>query len=84
MNFHKKIIRTFDSENYKFSKKENDYLIVNIDEIIKNNYSFNVKNYIKDNIQVNKGFKLVKLGDICEISSGENLTKNKSCKYFQR
>ena len=37
--------------------------------LIKKNYSFDSKKYIKDDIKVNKGFKIVKLGDICELLS---------------
>ena len=65
--------------NIEELQKENDYLIVKIDEIIENNYSFNVKNYIKDDIKVNKGFKIVKLGDIITY----DIIKDEDNKYYQ-
>jgi type I restriction-modification system DNA methylase subunit len=63
----KKVIRTFNPENYKFTEKEGDYLIVKNNDIKNKKYSFNSKNYIKNDLKVNKGFKIVKLGDLCEL-----------------
>jgi hypothetical protein len=60
----KQIINNFTPINYKFSKKDGDYLTINYAELEKNNFSFNFKNYIKEDIKINEGFKVVKLGDI--------------------
>ena len=42
--------------------------------------SFNGKDYGKKEIVVGDGYELVKLGDICEIRCGKNLTKEKAVK----
>ncbi len=59
-----KIISEFKTDEYKFTQKGEGYLNVDIDELRVNEYSLNYKNYIKQDIKVNEGFKLVKLGDI--------------------
>lgn len=41
-----------------------DYLTVSFDELKEKDFSLNFKDYIKQNIKVNEGFKVVKLGDI--------------------
>ena len=41
-------------------------MVIKYDEIVKNEYTFNYKNYIKQNINAKQGFKVVKLGDILE------------------
>ena len=48
----------------------------NIDDIIKNNYSLNSKDYNKKTIILGDDYKLVKLGDICEIKIGTRITKS--------
>ena len=65
----KKIIQQFEPFSYKWKEHNQDYMCIQYDEIVKNNYSLNHKNYIKENIKVNKGFKLVKLGDILKYKS---------------
>jgi type I restriction enzyme S subunit len=40
-------------------------------EDIKDDYSLNYKNYLKNDIKVQKGFKLVKLGDICKFMTSK-------------
>jgi type I restriction-modification system DNA methylase subunit len=75
----KKIIKEFYAETYKFTEKKEEYMVVSIDDIKKNNYTFNVKNYIKENITVNKGFKLVDLGEIITY----DIIKDKNGKYYQ-
>ena len=42
---------------------------------MKDDYSLNYKNYLNNDIKVQKGFKLVKLGDICKIQYGDRVTK---------
>jgi len=66
----KQTINSFCSANYEFVQNEGDYLTVPFDELEKNNFSFNFKNYIKEDIKVGSGFKVVRLGDICEINPG--------------
>ena len=39
---------------------------VDYERLKQNNYSLNFKDYIKQDIKVNEGFKIVKFGDICE------------------
>jgi len=51
---------------YNFIKHEGDYLTIKYDELEKNGFSFNFKNYIKEDIKVGKGFKVVRLGDVLE------------------
>ena len=75
----KKVIRTFNPENYKFTEKEGDYLIVKNNDIKNKKYSFNSKNYIKNDLKVNKGFKISKLGDIISY----DVVKNEDDKYYQ-
>lgn len=66
-----KIIGEFDPENYKLDVKSvSDYLTIKYDELKEKGYSLNFKDYIKQDIKVNEGFKIVKLGDICEMKSG--------------
>jgi hypothetical protein len=60
----KQTVNTFTSSNYEFVKKDGDYLRVEFDELEKNGFSFNFKNYIKEEIKVGTGFKVVRLGDI--------------------
>ena len=72
-----KPISTFNSSNYKMELvKDGEYLLVSYEDLKEQGYSLNYKNYIKQNIQVNEGFKVVKLGDICNIVRGVNLIKN--------
>ena len=53
----------------------------NIDDIIKNNYSLNSKDYNKKTIIPGDDYKLVKLGDICEIKIGST-PNTKNYKYW--
>ena len=62
----KQIINTFLSNNYEFDAKDGSEMVIKYDEIVKNEYTFNYKNYIKQNINAKQGFKVVKLGDILE------------------
>ena len=65
------IISEFIPQEYEFKKnKKSNYLTVKYEEIKEQGYSLNFKDYIKQNINVNEGFKIVKLGDICEMKSG--------------
>lgn len=60
-----KIIGVFNPDNYELSKsKDADYFKVKYDELKEKDFSLNFKDYIKQNIKVNEGFKIVKLGDI--------------------
>lgn len=59
-----KIIQEFIPNNYKWISHDEDYMNISYDEIKNNNYSLNYKKYVKEEIKVNNGFKLVKLGDI--------------------
>jgi len=60
-----KIIGEFNPDNYELNKlKDANYLKVKYDELKEKDFSLNFKDYIKQNIKVNKGFKIVKLGDI--------------------
>ena len=43
---------------------------------MKDDYSLNYKNYLNNDIKVQKGFKLVKLGDICETVDGYAFKKD--------
>lgn len=45
--------------------------IVNINNIIKENYSFNLSNYIKKEVKNDTKFEIKKLEDICEIKYGK-------------
>jgi type I restriction-modification system DNA methylase subunit len=70
----KKLIHKFYSENYEFVKQTDDYIRVGFKELEKNNFSFNFKNYIKEDIQVGNGFKIIKLGQIIKfINKGKRL-----------
>jgi restriction endonuclease S subunit len=60
----KQVIREFISSNYEWNKKEGEFLTVSYDDIVSKDYTFNFKNFIKQDIKVGKGFKIVKLGDI--------------------
>ena len=42
---------------------------------MKDDYSLNYKNYLNNDIKVQKGFKSVKLGDICKIQYGDRVTR---------
>jgi len=68
----KKSINDFICEDYKFTKQSDDYIKVGFDELEKNNFSFNFKNYIKEDITVGQGFKIVKLGDIIKYKPKTN------------
>lgn len=61
-----KIINEFNCLNYQFTKKESSYLEASYNDIVKNEFSLNYKNYIKNDIKASNGFKIVKLGDIIE------------------
>jgi len=68
-----KIIGEFNPDNYELNKsKKSDYLIVGYEELKEHDFSLNFKDYIKQNIKVNEGFKIVKLGDICEWKKKTN------------
>ena len=79
-----KIISEFKTDEYKFTQKGEGYLNVNIDELRVNEYSLNYKNYIKQDIKVNEGFKVVKLGDICEFINYKSIdeTENGIYNYY--
>jgi type I restriction enzyme S subunit len=49
--------------------------IVNINNIINENYAFNLSNYVKKESNINTKFEMKKLGDVCEINQGNSLTK---------
>lgn len=68
----KKLINDFLCEDYIFTKQSDDYIKVGFDELEKNNFSFNFKNYIKEDITASKGFKIVKLGDIIKYKPKTN------------
>lgn len=72
----KKIIREFISSNYEWNKKDGEFLTVSYENIVSKDYTFNFKNFIKQDIKVGKGFKVVKLGDICECPSYEISDEN--------
>ena len=60
----KQIINTFTSINYSMVPGNGDYLTVDFTELEQNGFTFNFKNYIKEEIKVGSGFKVVKLGDM--------------------
>jgi type I restriction-modification system DNA methylase subunit len=62
------IIAEFIDSRYKLEKKTGKYLEIDYEDIKQNKYSLNYKNYIKEDIKVNKGFRLDKLRDICKIN----------------
>jgi len=68
----KKLINKFYSENYEFVNQTDDYIRVGFEELEKNNFSFNYKNYIKEDIQVGNGFKIIKLGQIIKYKPKTN------------
>ena len=72
----KQIVNTFTSSNYEFTSIDGDYLKVKYDELEKNGFSFNFKNYIKEDIKVGRGFKVVKLGDVFIFPSYEISNEN--------
>ena len=53
---------------------ENDIKIVDVKDIIKEGYCFNGKKYNTIDMVVSDDYKLVKLGDICEIEKGNMIT----------
>ena len=57
-----------------FSVKEKELCRCSVNDL-NDDYSLNYKYYLKNDIKVQKGFKLVKLEDICEINP-ENKIKN--------
>jgi restriction endonuclease S subunit len=61
-----KVISEFKTDEYKFTAKDEGYLTVDYETLKDKDYSLNYKNYIEQDIQVNEGFKVVKLGDILE------------------
>jgi restriction endonuclease S subunit len=68
-----KPISTFNSSNYKMELvKDGEYLLVSYEDLKEQAYSLNYKNYIKQVIQVNEGFKVVKLGDILNWNKKTN------------
>jgi restriction endonuclease S subunit len=58
------VVSKFETDNYKFTAEGGEYLRVEYEDLKNNDYSLNYKNYIKQDIQVNEGFKVVKLGDV--------------------
>ena len=67
-------INNFTSLTYQFIKLEDDYLKISYKQLEENLYSFNFKNYIKEELEVGKGFKIVKLGDyITFVNKGKRL-----------
>jgi len=79
----KKIINKFVSNNYVFEKQEGDYLNITFDEIKKHKFSFSSNKYIKEDIKANKGFKIVKLKDICKINPDDRIQKLNSYEYIE-
>ena len=68
-----KPIAKFNSSNYKMELvKDGEYLSVSYEDLKEQAYSLNFKNYIKQDIQVNEGFKVVKLGDILNWNKKTN------------
>ena len=59
-----KIISNFNCDDYSFDMKDGKYMNVSYEELVKENFTLNYKNFIKQNIIVNNGFKVVKLGDV--------------------
>jgi len=45
-------------------------VIVNINNIINENYSFNLNNYIKKKSKINSKFEIKKLREVCEVNQG--------------
>lgn len=79
----KSIINEFTLENYKFESKEGKYIEASYNEIVEKNYSLNYKSYIVDNIVANKGFKVVKLCDICTINPRSDVPECKEYRYIE-
>jgi type I restriction enzyme S subunit len=55
--------------------ERDEYTRATIEQIREKKYSLNYKQYIDEEIEEIEGFEIVKLGDICEIESGEYITK---------
>lgn len=49
--------------------------IVNINNIINENYAFNLSNYIKKESNINTKYEIKKIGDICKIKYGTRIVK---------
>jgi type I restriction-modification system DNA methylase subunit len=58
-----------------FSVKEKELCRCDVNDM-KDDYSLNYKNYLKTDIKVQKGFKAIKIGDICSFKSGKQLSKS--------
>lgn len=82
------------NEEIQLVKCKDDIICVNEKELckcdvdnMKNDYSLNYKNYLNNEIKVQKGFNLVKLGDVCETVDGyafkTNEMKNDGVKLIQ-
>jgi type I restriction enzyme, S subunit len=50
-------------------------VVVNINNIRSENYTFSLSNYIKKEREVNAKFEVKKLGDVCEFQNGKGLNK---------
>lgn len=62
----KKYIHEYDLVSYENKKDKGTYIEATYKDVVEQKYSLNYKNYMKEDIKVNKGFKIVKLGDILE------------------
>ena len=49
-----KIINKFNSNDYQFTKDSGDYLTVKYNELKKNDFTFDYKSYIKQDIKVSR------------------------------
>jgi type I restriction-modification system DNA methylase subunit/restriction endonuclease S subunit len=73
----KEEISFFDTKKAEFTNIKDNYLIANYKELVNKDYTLNYKSFIKEDIKVGKGFKVVKLGDICDIlPTNKNNTSN--------
>ena len=80
VHFINSLKKTKEIELYNISKNGNDVektkiFSIHIDDIKKHNYSLNINLYKSQNINYKKKFKYVRLGDICEINCGKNISK---------
>src|SRR3989304_1676055 len=63
-------------ETHPITKDRDNHLIVDYKDIVYNKYSLNYKDYWNAEIKVKKGFKIVKLKEICKIVDGYAFKNN--------
>lgn len=63
--------------------EEKELLIVSYEDLVKNGYSLYYKEYIKIDKQCNNNFKMIKLGNICEINPRRTMEKTGIYTYVE-